>query len=206
MYKVLEKFLRILHPFMPFITEEIWQQLPHQGESIMVQPWPHIQQNLIDKKTDLRMSALFEVINTLRNMRLELEVGLNERIDVKVFSASKETLKLLNTAQGYIKNLVKTGSLNFFEHYARSESEFVWIVKDMHIVIPLAASDIEKHKAKIEERIKKTKAAINSKEKTLANDAFIKKAPAEIVAGEKEKLKDLGETLKKLEALNYGLR
>jgi valyl-tRNA synthetase len=205
MYKVLEKFLRILHPFMPFITEEIWQQLPHEGESIMTQPWPHIQQNLIDKKTDTRTSALFEVINTIRNMRLELEVGLNEPIDVKVFSGSKETLKLLDIARGYIKNLAKTGSLSFFEHYARAESEFVAVVKDMHIAIPLAASDIEKQKNKIEERIQKTKAAINSKEKTLANDNFIKKAPVEIVAGEKEKLKNLGETLKKLEAVKNGL-
>ena len=206
MYKILEKFLRTIHPFMPFITEEIWQQLPHQGDSIMIQPWPHIQEKMLDKKIDQSMAALFEAINTIRNMRIELEVGLNEMVDVKISSTSKDTLKLFNSASAYIKTLVKVGNLSLAEHYTQGKSEFVAIVNDLHISIPLAASDIEKQKVKISQRIEKTKTDIAIKEKMLANENFVKRAPKEIVEQEQEKLKGLGETLRKLEAVKNGLR
>ena len=206
MYKILEKFLRTIHPFMPFITEEIWQQLPHQGDSIMIQPWPHIQEKMLDKKIDQSMAALFEAINTIRNMRIELEVGLNEMVDVKISSTSKDTLKLFNSASAYIKTLVKVGNLSLAEHYTQGKSEFVAIVNDLHISIPLADSDIEKQKVKISQRIEKTKTDIAIKEKMLANENFVKRAPKEIVEQEQEKLKGLGETLRKLEAVKNGLR
>ena len=205
-YKVLEKFLRTIHPFMPFITEEIWQQLPHQGGSIMIQSWPHIQEKMFDKKTDRSMAVLFEAINTIRNMRIELEVGLNEPVDIKITCPSKDTLKLFNSAKVYIKTLVKVKDLSLNEHYLKAESEFTAVVNNMHISIPLAVSDIEKQKVKINRRIEKAKTDVALKEKMLADENFVKRAPKEIVEQEREKLKGLGETLKKLEALNYGLR
>jgi len=206
MYKILEKFLRTIHPFMPFITEEIWQQLPHQGDSIMEQPWPHIQEQMLDKKIDHSMAALFDAINTIRNMRIELEVGLTEPVDIKIASASKDTLKLFDSAKEYIKTLAKVNELTLAGHYTQCKSEFATVVNDIHISIPLAASDIEKQKTKISLKIEKTKNDIITKEKMLANENFVKRAPKEIVEEEREKLKGLGETLKKLEAVKNGLR
>ncbi|MDP2830631.1 MAG: valine--tRNA ligase, partial [Candidatus Omnitrophota bacterium] len=82
MYKVLEKYLRLIHPFMPFISEEIWQRLPGAKGSIMQQNWPHLQSELINKKDESQMELAFEVINVIRNMRAELEVNPASRIDI----------------------------------------------------------------------------------------------------------------------------
>ena len=139
-------------------------------------------------------------------MRIELEVGLNEPVDVKISSPSKDTLELFNLARVYIKTLVKVNELKLDEHYTQAKSEFVAVVNDMHISIPLAATDVEKQRNKINQKIEKTKIDIATKEKMLANENFINRAPKEIVETEKDKLRGLKETLKKLEALNNGLR
>jgi valyl-tRNA synthetase len=207
MYKVLEKTLRLLHPFMPFVTEEIWQKLAHEGESIMVQPWPHIQEDLIDKKTETGMNLLFEAINAIRNMRAELEVPLTSAIDVKLFSSSRPKRELFSGMSGYIKNLAKVNDPFIGEHYVHTKGEFVAVLNDAHVVIPLSGVvDIDKYKTKIETRIQRTRSEIKSKEDTLANPNFVKRAPLEIVEGEKEKLKNLKEALKKLEGVLDGIR
>ncbi|MFC1674785.1 class I tRNA ligase family protein, partial [Candidatus Omnitrophota bacterium] len=80
MYRVLEKFLRALHPFMPFITEELWQKIAPGAGSIMTSAWPHVQKNIIDKKSEIKMKDLFLAVNALRNMRSELEIPAQEKI------------------------------------------------------------------------------------------------------------------------------
>jgi len=207
MYKILEKTLRLAHPFMPFITEEIWQMLPHEGESIMIQPWPHLQEDLIDKKNEAAMSLLFEVINAIRNMRAELEVPLTSFIDVVLYSSSKADREIFKCMGGYIKNLTKVNEPVIGEHYTHTKGEFVSVLNDAHVVIPLSGVlDIDKYRTKIEARIQKIQAEIKSKEGTLANPDFVKRAPLEIVEGEKEKLVNLKEALKKLEGVLNGIR
>jgi valyl-tRNA synthetase len=83
MYKVLEKYLRALHPFMPFITEEIWQKLPGAEGSIMQQPWPHYRRKMINPSYENRMRDVFELINTIRIMRSEMDIGLSSAIRIK---------------------------------------------------------------------------------------------------------------------------
>ncbi|MCX5709284.1 MAG: valine--tRNA ligase [Candidatus Omnitrophica bacterium] len=207
MYKILEKFLRTAHPFMPFITEEIWQKLAPEGDSIMIQPWPHIQEEIIDKKAESGMNAVFEIINAIRNMRAELEVPLTNIIDVKLYSSSKAKRELFKSMSRYIKNLAKVNEPVIGEHYTHTKGEFVAVLNEAHAVIPLAGVvDIDKYKAKVGLKIENARAQIKSKESTLANPNFAKRAPLEIVEGEKEKLKNLKEALKKLEGVLDGIR
>ena len=201
MYKILEKFIRVLHPFMPFITEEIWQRIINPGTSIMQQPWPHLQVNMIDKKDDARMDFVICAVTAVRNMRADLDIPLQDKIDVYVACVDPAKRAVLVELLPQAQSLCKA-NIAVEQHYSKKPGEFAAVVEDAHVVIKLAgAGDIEKHKAKIMEKIARAKAQIASKKNTLANAAFVQNAPRQIVETEKTKLKELEETLKKLEGL-----
>jgi valyl-tRNA synthetase len=211
MYKVLEKSLRLMHPFMPFLSEEIWQMLrgSHEaiGESIMDQPWPHLQKEMIDEAAEESLNGVFEIINAVRNMRSELDIALNEDIEVKLSVADRSRSELFEDSRAMIANLCRMKKFTLNERYLKVPGEFVLVFKDMHIAIPLCGVvDIEKYKLHLAERLEKAKQEIEAKRVILSNENFLKKAPAEIVGKEKEKLEELNSTLKKMEAIRDGFR
>ncbi|MFH1397936.1 MAG: valine--tRNA ligase [Candidatus Omnitrophota bacterium] len=206
MYKILEKFLKAIHPFMPFISEEIWQKLPHQDISIMVTRVVHIQEEIIDKKIENKMALLLELITTIRNMRWELEILPQACVDVKICTLNKANRAFIGQSSACVKNLAKLMNLVLESEYGPAQGQFAVVLKDMHVVIPLAGLiDIEKYKQKTWERIKKTDSDIKAKGIMLANKDFVKRAPAHIVEKEKLKLQELNETLNKLKGVIHGL-
>jgi valyl-tRNA synthetase len=229
MYKVLEKTIRLMHPFMPFVTEEIWQRLAQvtrssfafaqdkqshpslslrtsKVASIMTEPWPHMQEEMVDKKTEKLMNMLFEVITTVRNMRSELEIPIQDKIEARICIGNKAKRSFLESAAPYIQNSAKLSKLVIEGEYRRAPGEFVSVEGDAHIVIPLSgAPDAERHKRKIEQKIQKAESEIKAKKQMLSNDNFLKRAPLEIVEAEKTKLAELNDTLKKLKAVRDGL-
>ena len=119
LYKVLEKTLRCLHPFMPFITEEIWQKLivgagsePAPTESIMVQPWPHLQKQMIDKKAEGTMRTAIEVITAIRNLKAQMKLASTQSVKVSLLTKDRKTKKILDQVSKYIINLAKLEGLN----------------------------------------------------------------------------------------------
>ncbi len=207
MYKILEKTLRLIHPFMPFISEEIWQRLPNAKDSIMQQSWPHLQHELINKKDQLQMELAFDLINIIRNMRAELEVNPASRVDIQLTVTSKLTQVSLELLSGYIKNLAKVNSLTLNDKYIARNNQYAVVFKDLHIVMPLegivdVASQLLKNNLKID----KLKSEIKNKETMLANKNFSTRAPQEIVEAEKNKVIDMREQIKKLEVIINGLR
>jgi valyl-tRNA synthetase len=211
MYKVLEKSLRLMHPFMPFVSEEIWQMLQESTdktvESIMQQTWPGLQEGLIDKKAEQCMDMVFEIINAIRNMRSELEVDPHTTIEVRLFTSNKAKKLLFDSLKEHIISLSRLSKFSLEEDYTHKPGEFVSVLKDTHIAIPLqGVLDIERHKKKIGERIEKAKAEIKNKGLQLSNENFLKRAPKDIINKEKDKLEELRETLKKMEVVRDGFR
>lgn len=207
MYKVLEKFLRILHPFMPFISEEIWQRLPQAKGLIMQQSWPHLQAELINRDDETQMELIFDVINTVRNMRAELEVFPASFIDIRLTLANQAAQKSLEPLSGYIKNLARINNLILDEKYIAQNNQYAVVFKDMHIVMPLSGLvDVAGQVKKTQMRIDKLEFEIKNKESMLANKNFTARAPEEIVAEERNKLALLREQIIKLEAIKNGLR
>jgi len=207
MYKILEKYLRLIHPFMPFISEEIWQRLPGAKDSIMQQKCPHLQQDLISNDDEKQMQLAFDIINTIRNMRAEMEVGLNSRIEIKLSFSDKSMEKTTAPLIIYIQNLAKVETLKITETYLPQENEFACVLKDINIVMPLkgivnVAEQIKKNQLKID----KLRSEIKNKEAMLANKNFLGRAPKEIIDTEKTKLKDMHEQVIKLEVIKNGLR
>jgi valyl-tRNA synthetase len=207
MYKVLEKYLRCIHPFMPFITEEIWQTLPHEGDSIMTSPYPHVQQQLIDKKSEESMTLIFEIITSIRNMRQDLDIPVTTKVNCVIATATKAHLELITALAQLIKSLAKIETLSIENKYVHLRSSITTLVKDTHVTVPLEGLiDIDKEKTKIDSKIIQTEKEISNKEKLLSNKEFLKKAPDEIVATGRARLAELSEALKKLKAVKDGLR
>ncbi|MDD5109168.1 MAG: valine--tRNA ligase [Candidatus Omnitrophica bacterium] len=207
MYKVLEKTLRILHPFMPFITEEIWQRLPGAENSIMQQSWPHLQKGLINKKDEKQMQEAFDIINAIRNMRAELEINLQSRVNIKLSLANKLTQKSIEPLFDYIKNLAKIDSLSITQSFTTQSNEYVVVLKDMHIVMALSGiTDVAQQIKKNQSKIEKLESEIKNKKAMLSNKNFIERAPKEIIEAEKIKLSDMQTQIAKLKVIIDGLR
>lgn len=207
MFKVLEKYLRILHPLMPFITEEIWQKLPGAKNSIMQQNWPHLQSELINKQDELSMELAFDLINLIRNMRAELEVNLSSLVDIQITVSNKLTQKSLELVGEYIKNLAKVNNFTLIDKYTAQNNQYAVVFKDMQVIMPLAGIvDLDQQLKKTNSKIDKLKSEIMNKETMLANKNFSARAPKEIVEAEKNKLIDMCEQIKKLEVIKNGLR
>ncbi|PIQ88071.1 MAG: valine--tRNA ligase [Candidatus Omnitrophica bacterium CG11_big_fil_rev_8_21_14_0_20_43_6] len=207
MYKVLEKTLRVLHPFMPFISEEIWQRLPEAKNSIMQQSWPHLQKQLISREDELQMELVFELINTIRNMRAELEINPASRIDIQLTVTDQHRQQSLEPLLDYIKNLAKVNHLTLAGRYIHQNNQYAVLLKDMHVVMPLeGVVDVAEQLKKTNLKLDKLKTEIKNKQGMLANKNFTSRAPLEIVEAEKNKLADLQEQIKKLEVIKNGLR
>jgi len=206
MFKVLEKFLRAIQPFMPFITQEIWSRLKPSEGLIMQQSWPHLQEQLIDKKTEQRMALILEVITAIRNMRADLEILPTQHLHAVVAAATKPKRELIEHASGHIGYLCRLGTLAVQEKLEHRKSTVTSVVSDVHISLSLeGVVDVEKEKAKIDAKIKKAESDVKAKENTLANTSFVERAPAEVVEKERQRLAELKETLIKLKAVKHAL-
>jgi valyl-tRNA synthetase len=207
LFKILEKFLRLIHPFMPFITEEIWHYLNTDTSSIMLQPWPHIQDNIIDKKIEKKFETAINIITAVRNMRAELEIIPTQAVDCIIACESKTSRDLLNELANHITYLSRIGKFTILEKQEHHPSSVSAVVDGCHVSILLeGVVDIEKEKLKIETKILKAQADIKNKEKMLSNKAFVERAPEEVVENEKAKLTQLKETLTKLQGVKHALQ
>ncbi|MDP3732136.1 MAG: valine--tRNA ligase, partial [Candidatus Omnitrophota bacterium] len=206
MYKVLEKFLRALHPFMPFVTEEIWQRLPHDGNSIMIQPWPHTQGQMIDRKLEKQAQTIFDLIKEIRNLRSALEIKPDQKVTISAYAHTKLKQKIINEHTDLIKNLAKLEGLKVLDSTRRPDSSISAVA--VHIDIYLHFSgllDIDKEKHKIKEKINEMERIKNLKEQRMKNSEFVNKAPKEVVEKEKESIGELKKSLKRLERMHNEL-
>ena len=202
LYKILEKTLRILHPFMPFITEEIWQKLPCEGDSIMTSKWPHLQKQFISKTTDTQMQILIELITAIRNMRAQWKIELGKSIDVVLKPKDDKTTKLIKENLDYIKKLVKSENITLDKKAKRPGKSASSLTSKTEIFIPLEELiDIQKEKAGIENKIKEVGSFTKGIEVKLKNKNFIKKAPKQIVENEKNRFAELKDSLKRLNSM-----
>ncbi len=213
MYKILEKFLRIAHPFMPFLTEEIWQRINeitsqrvNESTSIMIQPWPHIQEEMMDKKIETKMDIIFELIASIRNMRQELEVPVQKEITAVISTNKKENRELIDSLSLDIRRLSRLSGLRIEERYRHLKSSVSTVIRDMHISILLEGIvNLEEQRLKIKERLEQIESEINAKKRNLSRKQFLQKAPPEIVEKERERVRELTEILKRLKIIKDDL-
>ena len=181
---VLTAMLKLLHPFIPFVTEKIYLELPNHDESIMISNWPTVGKSYEDAMT---IDEVMNIIRSIRNIRAEKKVPDNKKINLEVLL--KDTTKY-NDCLKYISKLALTNEIIVVS----SEKEFtdnsvVLTFNDMTVSLPLDSMvDSKAEKERIEKEILRLKAEIERSEKLLSNEGFVAKAPAKLIETEKEKL------------------
>ena len=194
---VLSNTLKLLHPFMPFITEEIWQTLPHEGESIMVSDYPVYSEELNFEKEEVIMDRLISAIRAIRNRRSEMNVPPSKKAALCIVSSYKDTYN--EKTEPFFVKLASASQIEYADSY--DDENAVQVITDSaKIYIPLGdLVDFEKEKERLEKEKAKALSEIERIEKKLSNQGFVAKAPQAVVDGEKAKLESHREVLSGIE-------
>ena len=201
---VLTETLKLLHPFMPFITEEIWQALPHQGDYLMLQQWPEHHANLDFPEEEKAMELIMDAIRAVRARRAEMNVPPSKKAHITV-----STLELSVFEQGipflkrlaYASDVTVVGVADAGSDDAMSAQGMVTITTHAaRLFLPLAELvDLEKEKARVQKELEKNRKELDKLETKLNNPGFVNKAPANVVEAERERAGKLKALLVKLE-------
>ena len=183
--KVLTGILALLHPYMPFITEEIYQAIPHTCESIMISEYPKFDENKVYSEAEADVERIITCITAIRNRRAEMNVPPSKKAKLYVVTKYEETFR---GAAKILEKLASASEVIITDNYESDDA--VMIATDAgRLYIPLAeVIDFEKERARLTAEMKKNDGEIERIEKKLANEGFVAKAPAAVIEGEKAKL------------------
>ncbi|MFB4210773.1 valine--tRNA ligase [Shouchella sp. JSM 1781072] len=188
---VLDHTMRMLHPFMPFITEEIWQHLPHQGESITVAEWPAFTRSFNNQEAVEDMETLKTLIRSIRNTRSELNVPMSKQIELFIRPSDDAMKARLERGSLYIEKFANPSQLIIQKDLETPEKAMSHALTGMDIFLPLAGLlDIDAEIARLEKEKEKLTKEVERIEKKLGNEGFVAKAPAHVVEEEKSKKED----------------
>jgi len=197
----LDRILRLLHPLMPFITEEIWQKLPMARETafIATASYPEHDARLTDAEAEAEMAPVVEAIEGLRSLRGESNLPPSARISAQVQSANAKTRELLERWRSYISPLAGLAELTVGPPGRKPGQAAAYVGADMEIFVPLAGLiDLDEERARLEKEVGKMEAELGSIQKKLDNPNYVQRAPAEVVGKDRERVTELTERRKKL--------
>ena len=195
---VLSGAMQLLHPFMPFITETIWQALPHEGSSVMVSAWPEYKDELHFAAEEAQMESLMDAVRAIRNRRAEMNVPPSKKAKVLILTEKKETF---SAGAGFFPKLAYASEIELIDAVPADAAKMASVVTgDAQIYMPMGdLIDFEAERARLGKEKSKVEADIDFVMKKLNNPKFVDKAPEKVVAAEREKAEKLREHLAKLE-------
>ncbi|MHB1405726.1 MAG: valine--tRNA ligase [Desulfitobacteriaceae bacterium] len=198
LFEVLEGTMRLLHPFMPFLTEEIWQHLPHNGDSIMLQQWPEVR-NYWDATAEKEMVLNMEIIKAVRNIRAEMNVAPGKKAEIIVVAAADH--EVIKAGADMIRHLAGGSKVEIVASLEQKPAQAgSAVLPGVEIFVPLRGLlDLEKETARLEKEIAQTVKEQERLEGKLNNPGFISKAPAEVVDKERAKLEQVSQRKASLE-------
>jgi valyl-tRNA synthetase len=204
---VLDQTMRLMHPFMPFITEEIWQNLPHQGESITTAKWPEVNPTLSDEQSATEMKLLMEMIRAVRNIRAEVNTPMSKKIKMLVKAKDESILKVIEKNRGIIERFCNPEELQMGVAIESPEKAMTAVITGLEIILPLEGLiNIDEEIARLEKEYERLTKEVDRVQKKLANQGFMKKAPESVVAEERAKENDYREKRSIVEARMSELR
>jgi valyl-tRNA synthetase len=198
--RVLSAILRLLHPFMPFITEEIWQKLPGASGSIMTAPYPLMEVGLVNPQAEAEMGLVMEAITAIRNLRGEMNVPPASQVEVFLRSADPWSLAAL---EGHRQAVMLLARVKELHHNADAipAAAAKAVVDRVEIFMPLTGViDFKEEERRLAKEMEKISKELAQAQRKMANEDFLAKAPPEVVNKEKERLNSWSEKLAKLKA------
>ncbi|MFN9584279.1 MAG: valine--tRNA ligase [Pseudomonadaceae bacterium] len=201
--RVLEVILRLAHPFMPFITEEIWQRIKAQagvqGETLMLQPWPVANESRIDAAAEGDIEWVKQLMLGVRQIRGEMKISMAKRIDIIVANASAEDLRRLADFEPLLSKLAKLESVRVLAAGEEAPMSATTLVGEMEVLVPMAGLiDKDAELARLDKEIGRLQGEVQRVGGKLANEGFVAKAPAEVLEKERAKLAEAEQALAKM--------
>ena len=197
---VLKELLALLHPFMPFITEEIWQALPHQGDFLMMESWPTYREELNFPTEEQATETVMEAIGAIRSRRAEMNVPPSKKARLIVATAQEDAFRL---GSPVLQRLAYGSEVVFVteaELAAQAQGMVSVTTYAAKILMPLAELvDLDKERARIQKEMGKVQADLDKIQTKLGNPGFLAKAPDAVVDAEREKCEKLATLLQKLQ-------
>lgn len=188
---VLDQSLRLLHPIMPFVTEEIWGNLPHQGDSLVVAQYPTVEGKWIDETATTGMETLKELIRSVRNIRAEVNTPLSKKITLLIHTSDAEIDQFLKENINYIERFCNPEELVIANQIDAPELAMSAILTGATIYLPLAdLINIDEEIERLTKELAKWTQEVKRVQGKLANERFVANAPAAVVEEEREKEKD----------------
>lgn len=189
---VLVSAMKLLHPYMPFITEEIYQCLPHEAESIMISKWPVADESLIDPEAERGMNAIMDSIKAIRNMRAEVNANPGKKIPA-IMLVSEDLREVVAHNDSYIKLLGGIDNLELRPlNGKKPENAMVAVVTGIEVYLPLAGLiDVEKETQRLSKELAAMEKDLQRAGGKLNNAGFLAKAPEDVIAKERAKYEEL---------------
>lgn len=198
---VLKVALKLLHPFIPFITEKLYLSLPHCSESIMISDWPVQDSTLVYENDAIQFENIMEIIKAIRNMRAEKNIAPSKRITLYV-KANADSVKLIKESYSYLEKLAGIQEIKIINNAKEIEGLTVSLVTVLaELFVPMGELvDMAKEKERLQGEIDKAQKEILRAEGMLNNQGFVSRAPEKLIDAEKQKIVKFKELKQKLEA------
>jgi valyl-tRNA synthetase len=204
---VLDRTQRLIHPFMPYISEEIWQHLPHEGETITLAEWPVYDTALEAPDAVKEMELLMEMIRAVRNIRAEVNVPMSKKIEMLIKPSGEAEAAILSRNEEFIKRFCGTSMLETGLHISAPDKAMTAIITGADLYLPLAGLiDIAQEIARLEKEHQYLNTEVERVEKKLGNEGFVAKAPAKVIDEERAKMNDYADKRDKVLARIAELR
>jgi valyl-tRNA synthetase len=202
--RVLETLLRLNHPIMPFITEELWQMVAPsagvEGDTIMTQPFPVADEDKIDVEAEAELEWVKAFVTGVRKIRSEMDIAPGKPLPVLLDNASEDDERIFDNNQTFIKTLAKLESVEWLKHGAHAPESATALVGEMQILIPLAGLiDKQAELARLEKEMGKLQVNIDKGNAKLSNAGFTDKAPAAVVEKERSRVDEMSKSLAQLQ-------
>jgi valyl-tRNA synthetase len=195
---ILEKILLLLHPLMPYVTEEIWQALRAGQGSIMVRPYPAAERDWILPEVEEQMGFLTEVTRAVRNLRSEMNCPPSKEVKVILFGAGP-SLAFLRSQEPYLRALARAGRVEYLTGGERPKGAATAVIGDTEIYLPLEDSvNLREEKARLAKEVSKVEEELSRVQRKLGNGEFLAKAKEEVVRREREKAEQYQEKIRTL--------
>ncbi|NLJ78602.1 MAG: valine--tRNA ligase [Tissierellia bacterium] len=205
---VLENILKLLHPFMPFITEEIWQHLPKRKEALMVSDWPVYSEDSYYPQVEKQMAYIMEAIKGIRNARQKMNIAPSRKAPLLCVTQDRGVREVLDYGRSYFINLSNASEITILEDKSAIGDDNLSVVLDKcEIFIPLRdLIDYDKEIDRLEKEKEKLEGEIKRVRGKLSNENFVNKAPKDVVDGEREKEKKYMDMMNRVVERLEGLR
>ncbi|EJF33801.1 valyl-tRNA synthetase [Weissella koreensis KCTC 3621] len=188
---VLDQTLRLLHPIMPFVTEEIWLTMPHVGDSLTSAEFPTANDQLDDQKAEADFKRLVDLITAVRNIRTEANAPMSTLIDVMVQTSDEELMQIIKTNSDYINRFVKPKQLVVSAEVKAPQLAMTKVITGAEVIVPLAELiNLDDEIIRLENEAKKFQGEVKRAQGKLKNEKFVNSAPEKVVLAEREKLAD----------------